>query len=398
MLHTQERYATPCYLLLCGLLVSQTSCIKVTDRILPGPSLRHETGVTSQSPPHAALQFHPDNQGWTVRIAQPVNRGVQVVRSQHEERHYYYWNPLVLPVGLFACPSSAWGWAWMAAFSVLGAEPHVEQRHALRDFTWTSCLMVLMIARSDPKMADVETVIKQRYEPDSRPVTAGRVTLSWHGPREVLVTYPLDDDGRALIRTAHLATALRQEGVPFSAASQGTIDVAAWHQDRVLQRWPLALTAEQLEAAVRLEVPVVAPRTRWPRSLVFRVVIQNVPKALPNPEGLFLRLLVQHGIAVMASDEQQTLVRRELEQNLQGIVVDDGAAGPGHWQAATVLLLLVVHQSADSSRLTVSCLNIRTREVLAIIDVTAGPDGMQGAYDVAVMRFREVLRLSSNSQ
>jgi hypothetical protein len=233
MLHAQERYAFPGYLLLFWLLISQTSCIKVTDRILHGSSLRHETDVTSQGPPQAALQFHPDSQGWTVSIAQPVNRRIQVVRSQHEERHYYYWNPLVLPVGLFACPSSAWGWAWTAAFSVLGAEPHIEQRHALRDFTWTSCLMVLMIARSDPKMADVETVIEQRSEADSRPVTDGRVTLSWHGSGEVLVSYPLDPDGRALIRIAHLATALRQEGVLFSAASQGTIDVAAWHQGRV---------------------------------------------------------------------------------------------------------------------------------------------------------------------
>lgn len=98
------------YLLLSWISISQTSCLKVTDRIISGPGIRQETGVTSHGTPEASLLPHPDHRGWTVRVIQPLMRRIDVVRSQQEEQHTYYLNPLTLPVGLFACPSSVWGW------------------------------------------------------------------------------------------------------------------------------------------------------------------------------------------------------------------------------------------------------------------------------------------------
>lgn len=136
----------------------------------------------------------------------------------------------------------------------------------------------------------------------------------------------------------------------------------------------------------------MAPRSRWPRSLVFKLASESLPAALPDPLRTIQGLLVQQGLTVVASDAQQTLVRQELAQNLSGLIEDDLTMGPGHWRAATVLVLLGGFQGADRSGVSVSCLNIQTRELLARIDVTAGPEGLSGALDVLAARFQHLLR------
>ncbi|NGZ02274.1 MAG: hypothetical protein CV090_04390, partial [Nitrospira sp. WS238] len=373
MLVTKHMFHFLSSLLLSWVSISQTSCLKVADRIIPGPSVRQETGVTSHGTPEASLLPHPDHQGWTVRVTQPLIRRIDVVRSQQEEQHTYYLNPLTLPVGLFACPSSIWGWGLNALTTIISPDRQLDRHHEWLDLTWTSCLMALMIARSDRQLTAVDRVVEHKVEPDSRPLTEGRVTLSWRGEREVLITYPLNEDGRALIRLGHLATALRQDHIAFAAVSHGRIELAAWHQDRLLHRWPLEITAEQLEASVQLEVPVMAPRSRWPHLLVFKLVMDPLAPMLPDPRSTIERLLLQQGLPVVVAEEQQVLVRREIEQNLQAMVEDDPASGPGHWRAATVLLVLSGHREATRSGITLSCFNVRTRELLARIDVTAGP-------------------------
>lgn len=384
-------------LLLGWIAISQMSCLRVTDRIIPGPSVRQATGVTSHGTPEASLLPYPDQQGWTVSMIQPLMRQVDMVRTHQEEQHTYYLNPLTLPAGLFACPSSVWGLGLSALAALVSPTRQLERHQEWLDLTWSSCLMALMIARSDRQLTAVDRVVEHKLEPDSRPLTEGRVTVSLRGEREVLVTYPIDANGRTLIRLGHLATALRQDHIAFAAVSHGRIELAAWHRDRLLQRWPLEITAEQLEAAVRLEVPVMAPRRRWPHSLVFKIAMDPLPPILPDPRSMIERLLLQQGLPVVASEEQQVLVRREIERNLQAMVEDDHAAGPGHWRAATVLLVLTGQRDTNRSSITLSCFNIRTRELLTRIDVTAAPDGLPSALDVAAMRLQDVLRLLSRS-
>ncbi len=374
------------------LLVTQTSCVTITDRTIPGPSLQRETSVTSQGTPGAQLVLHPDHQGWTVSLTQPLLRHVEIVRSERKEQHSYYPNPLAIPAGMFACPSSAWGWFWNAVATIPDPKRQLEQRKALLDFTFTSCLMALSIVRTDRKMTDVETVVEHKLEPDWRPLTDGRVTLSWQGTRDVSVPYPVNIDGRAIVRLSHLATAVRQQGVPMMIIPRGRIELVAWHREQVLRRWTVEVTADQLEAAVQLEMPVMAPRSHWPRSLAFKIENESLPTNLPDPLKAVQALLIQQGLTVVASDDQQTLVRQELAQNLSGLVEDDLAIGPGHWRAATVLVLLSGFQGADRSGVSLSCLNIQTRELLARIDVTAGPEGLSGALDVLAARFQDVLR------
>lgn len=384
--------SVPYHLLLCWLLFNQTGCLTVTDRVIPGKAVRQETMVTQQGPPEAHLLIHPDHQGWTVGLTQPLLRHVEIVRSERKEQHSYYPNPLAIPAGMFACPASVWGWFWTAVAIIPDPTRQLEQRKALMDFTFTSCLMALSIVRTDRKEKDIETVIEHQLEADSRPVSEGRVTLSWDGTRDLIVPYPLNGDGRAIVRLSHLATALRQYGLSLTTIPRGRIELAAWHRDRVLRRWPVEVTVDQLETAVRMETPVMAPRNRWPRTPVFKLATDSMPSDLPDPLSVLQGLLVQQGLTVVASEAQQPVVRRELEQNLNGIVEDDLAIGPGHWRAATVLVLLSGYHDANQSGISLSCLNVQTRELLARLDVTAGPEGLSGAVDVLATRFQELLR------
>lgn len=392
MLCYKNLLTTLSYLMLACLSVSQASCLTITDRILPGPSVIRETGLPSEAAPRAELLLHPDGQGWTVSLTQPLLRHVEIVRSEKKEQHFYYPNPLAIPAGLFACPSSAWGWFWNAVATIPDPKRQLEQRQAMADFTFTSCLMALSIVRTDRRMTEVETVVEHKLEPDSRPLTEGRVTLSWEGTHEVIVPYAATGNGRTIVRLSHLATAVRQHGDSLEAIPHGRTELVVWHRDQVLQRWPVTVTAAQLEATVRTEVPIMAPRNRWPRSLAFKLTSEFLPTDLPDPFNTVQALLVQQGLTVVASELQQTLIRQALTQNLSGLVEDDPAVGPGHWRAATVLVLITGSQGIDRSGVSLSCLNIQTRELLARIDVTAGPEGLSGALDVLTARFQDVLR------
>lgn len=379
-------------LFLCGVLLAQTSCVTVTDRIIPVTGVREDVRVVVSGVPQATLLAHPDHQGWTVSLTQPVLRHVEIVRTERKEQHSYYPNPFAIPAGMFACPSSIWGWFWTAVATIPDPKRQLEKRTALVDFTFTSCLMMLSIVRTDRNVSDVETVVEHQMEPNTRPLTEGRITLSWQGTHHVTVPYPVNGDGRAIVRLSHLATALRQQGLSFTTVSRGRMYLVARYRDQELRRWPLDVTADQLEAAMRIETPVMAPRSRWPHSLVFKVANESLPAALPDPLKTMEGLLVQQGLTVVASEAQQTLVRQALAQNLDGLVEDDLAIGPGHWRAATVLVLFSGSNGTDRSGVSVSCLNIQTRELLARIDVTAGPEGLSGALDVLASRFQDVLR------
>lgn len=392
MHHALHLTRVPYYLLLIWLLFNQTACLTVTDWVISGPTLRQESAVTSQGAPEAHHLIHPDHQGWTVSLTQPLLRHVETVRSERKEQHSYYPNPFAIPAGMLACPSSVWGWFWSVVAIIPDPTRQLEQRKALLDFTFTSCLMALSIVRTDQKVKDVETVVEHKLEPDSRPFTEGRVTLSWQGTRNVIVPYPITTDGRAIVRVSHLATALQHHEVSFTAVPRGRIELVAWHRDQVLRRWPVEVTAEQLEAAVQMETPVMAPRSRWPRSLVFKIAMESLPVARPDPVSTVQDLLVQQGLTVVASEAQQPLVLRALVQNLTGLVEDDLAIGPGHWRAATVLVLITGSSDANQSGVSVSCINVQTRELLARLDVTAGPEGFSGALDVLAARFQDLLR------
>ncbi len=379
-------------LFLWSILMVQTSCVTVTDRIIPGTTVRQDSQIITSGAPQATLLVHPDHQGWTIALIQPLLRHIETVRTERKEQHFYYPNPLAIPAGIFACPSSAWGWFWNAVATIPDPKRQLEQRKALVDFTFTSCLMALSIVRTDRKMTDVETIIEDTIESDSRPLTDGRVALSWQGTRDVTVPYPVNADGRAIVRLSHLATAARQHGVPMMTIPRSRLELVAWYRDQVLRRWTVEVTTDQLEAAVHMETPVMAPRSRWPRSLVFKIANESLPAALSDPLKTVQGLLVQQGLTVVASDDQLTIVRQELAHNLSGLVEDDLAIGPGHWRAATVLVLLSGSNGTNRSGMSVSCLNIQTRELLARIDVTAGPEGFSGALDVLASRLQNVLR------
>lgn len=381
--------AHTCRLFLGWLLFAQVSCISVTDRVIPDRTFRYDHDVLLDGPPQATLSVHPDHQGWTVAVAQPLKRHIEFIQSQRQEQHYYYFNPLAFPAGAFACPSSGWGWFWTAFAAVLDPRNQTRHHNALRDFTWESCLMALMIVRTKPEIGSVDSIVEHRSESDSRPVTDGRVTVSWQtSPQDTVLSYPLHE-GRALVRLAHIATILRDHTI--SSSGRRTLQLSAWHQNRLLRQWPIEVTADTLRTSAQAETPVMAPHSRWPREPVFKIVSINMPKITTDPEGSFLRLLVQHGLTAVASDTQQMVVRQEIAKNLDGMIEDTNTMGPGHWKAANTLLLITSDQHNGGWVLSVSCVDIRTRELLARLDVAAGPDDLQSALDVALMRFQRLI-------
>lgn len=190
-------------LTIVSVLLLGSGCVPVTDRIIPGHLVSQERATHESGDPEVSVQPHPDNQGWTVTVAQPMVREIQVTRRIQIERHWYYWNPLTLPVGLFACPSTAWAWA----LSLLMPYESAQTRRQLVDDTVEVCLLALMIARSKPERTAETITTERREEPDALPVREGQVTLEWNGPEPVAVAYPLGPDGRAIVRMSHLGSA-----------------------------------------------------------------------------------------------------------------------------------------------------------------------------------------------
>lgn len=70
---------------------------------------------------------------------------------------------------MFACPASVWGWSWTAVATIPDPTRQLEQRKALVDFTFISCLMALSIVDTDRTVKDAETVTDHKMESDSRP-------------------------------------------------------------------------------------------------------------------------------------------------------------------------------------------------------------------------------------
>ena len=132
--------ATAAYLVLEG-------CIPITEAVKEGPVVKEVRAVHTQGNIEVNVLPHPDNQGWTVRLSQPILREVEERRDVTVLRRYYYWQPLALPAGLFACPTSTWAWAWHIVTPM--AAPEI--RRNLAHYTVEACLLALMIADTTPE-------------------------------------------------------------------------------------------------------------------------------------------------------------------------------------------------------------------------------------------------------
>jgi len=360
-------------------------CLSVTDHSNQGPLLRTEHAVRDEGNPSALLLPHHDNLGWTVITRQPLRRDLYEVRRTQGRRHTYYWNPLTLPAGIFACPSSIWGWAW----SLLTPLAPLETRRNLLAFTKESCLLLLMIARTQSEVFEEETRMDTLIEQDSRPFRDGSLTLTWHGQQTVTVLYPIGSDGRTVVRLHHLITALRHNGPEVPTLSGARAHLVVSSGSTILAQWPLGISPAMLTAAVRETDPSAAPTSRWPRPFVIKTRFDDRQAQV---EGRLIHMLLAHHLPLAASEENQQHLRQELVLNLSGILEDHPVPSPGHWTAPTVLLTVKTQQSPGSTDLSLQFLNIRTGELLAHIAVQAGPHALELAIDVAVGKLDELLR------
>lgn len=361
-------------------------CLSVTDHTNQGPLGRTEHAVRDEGKPSALLLHHPDDLGWTVITRQPVVREIHEVRRTQGMRHTYYWNPLTLPAGIFACPASVWGWAW----SLLTPLAPLDTRRNLLEFTKESCLLLLMIARTKSEVFDEETRMDTLLEHDERPFLDGTLSLTWEGQQTVTVPYPIGTDGRTVVRIHHLITALRHNGPEMPTLSGARIHLVVLHGTEVLAQWPLIIRPAMLTAAGRETDPSAAPTSRWPRPLVIKTRFDDWQAPV---EDRLIRLLLGHRLPLAASNEAQRHLRQELELILSGAIEDHHSTPSlGHWAAPTVLLTVKTQQSAGSTELSLQFLNIRTGELLAHITIQAGPHALELAIDVAMAKVDELLR------
>lgn len=375
-------------LTIVSVLLLGSGCVPVTDRIIPGHLVSQERATHESGDPEVSVQPHPDNQGWTVTVAQPMVREIQVTRRIQIERHWYYWNPLTLPVGLFACPSTAWAWA----LSLLMPYESAQTRRQLVDDTVEVCLLALMIARSKPERTAETITTERREEPDALPVREGQVTLEWNGPEPVAVAYPLGPDGRAIVRMSHLGASLQKAGYALDSLPETNVTLSIWQKGKRLLKTRLDLTPTAIRTALRHHLPVIAVPARWPRPLVARIRLQETPPRTLRIEEHLNRLALSHGILVFTSEEAQPLLRHELQQGLSAMTDDRYAPSPGHWLAPTVLLTVRTEESARHSMIALHCHHIHTGELLAHIEVSAGPEGLGLAVDVALAKLDEALK------
>lgn len=368
------------YLLLNG-------CIPINERLTEGPVFQQDHAIHEHGNIQIYVLPHPDNEGWTVSLSQPILREIAEVRHMTAIRRYYYLQPLALPAGLFACPSSAWGWAW----NLLTPTASPEIRRNLMNYTVEACLLALMIARSDRQGIVESIVISKRLEPDTITVREGHVTVRWNGPKQVELSYPIDEDGRAVIRLGHLATAIQNAGYRLHNIPAAQVSLWIWHDNRLQSKQLLELTPAALQMAARHQVPAIARTERWPRPLVMKTRFQgNTPKFLGIEEYLS-RITLRHHVPLITSDEIRPLLRLELEHIMSGITEDQTAVSPGHWLAPTVLLTVRAEETTTRSLLSLQCHNIHTGELLAHIAIPAGPDGLGVAMDVALSRLDDGL-------
>lgn len=369
------------YLLLNG-------CIPITERLTEGPAFKQEETIHEHGSFQVQVLPHPDSQGWTVRLSQPILREIAEVRHMTAVRRYYYLQPLALPAGLLACPSSVWGWAW----NLLTPTASPEIRRNLMNYTVEACLLALMIARSDRQGIVESTVISKRLEPDTIAVREGHVTVRWNGPKQVELSYPIDEDGRAVIRLGHLATAIQNAGYGLHNLSAAQVSLWVWHDSRLQSKHLLEITPTALQMAARHQIPAIARAERWPRPLVMTVRFQGNASKVLGIEDYLSRIALRHHIPLITSEEIRPLLRQELEHIMSGGTEDQTAVSPGHWLAPTVLLTVRAEETTTDSVLSLQCHNIHTGELLAHIAIPAAPDGLGLAMDSALSRLDDGLR------
>lgn len=371
---------TAAYLVLEG-------CIPITEAVKEGPVVKEVKGVHDQGAIQVNLLPHPDNQGWTVRLSQPVLRELEERRDVTALRRYYYWQPLALPAGLFACPTSAWAWAWHVVTPMAAA----EIRRNLAHYTIEACLLTLMIAKSDLKRTVEDKVVSTRFEPDSFPVREGHLTLRWNGPKQVELSYPIDTDGQAVVRLGHLATAIQNAGYGLHDIPTTEISLEVWHDNQLQSKQLLQISPAALRATARHQEPAIARTDRWPRALVMKVRIQGDTSKVLGIEGHLSRMALRHHVPLITSEEVRPLLRLELRHIMSGITEDQTAVSPGHWLAPTILLTVQAEETTTGSVLSLQCHNIHTGELLAHIGIPYGPDGLGQAKDLALSIFDNAL-------
>ncbi|MDE3226684.1 MAG: hypothetical protein KGN30_14885 [Nitrospirota bacterium] len=337
----------------------------------------------------ATLTPHPDREGWPLTLKQTFRRPVEVIRTVRTWYRYVYLNPLTVPVGFIGCTG---GLSGLALTTIVAPFTPTEKRQHMIALALDSCLMAMMVNQSDAKYKNTQSVLDREEETETRPFADGQVTLEWHGPRPLAISYLLTSDGRAVIRLHHLAP---PSGMPDGRSTWRRLLPSNWCSGRSIAALPTGRSG----CPRRLSGPrSVTSYTPWflshgvrPTSST-RVHVEAPTVGQRSLEARFIRILLDHGLSVVTPEEDHLLLQREIHSALQGLVDDQTAVGPGRWLAPNILVIARIDHAPHGVSVTVEVLDVRDREVLAKVTIPAGPTEEAVAWDVALLRTTEAIR------
>jgi len=368
-------------------------CVSIPVRVDPPVEERRLQAAQPIGPPVATVAAHSDGAGWTVTVRQTWRRPVEITRTTQGSYREAYLNPIAAPVGFVGCTG---GLASLALASVVAPFAPADKRQRMLDLVLESCLMAVMIVRSDARPALRQTVETVDLVPESRPFQAGRVTLEWQGPRTHTISYPLTSEGRAVIRLEHLATAMSHRGWQLDRSQSLPVELQVWDGQRPLRRWNLTVSADALGVAFRQTTHTLAPAPRWPTPLIARIQVEPSDVFGRSVAVRFIRALMDRGLPVIAQEAYREVLQREIEESLEGLVEEPLVhIGPGHWLSPTVLVIVDVGREPSGVLVTVEFLNLRTREVLGTLTVPAGPSEEEVAVDLAIAQTTDLLEVAA---
>lgn len=369
----------------CFLASGLAGCIPITTNSVTGPEERQERSVRPSGPPEVSLLPHPDHLGWTVVATQFHEREIDITRTVEERRIHYFLNPLAVPVGMIGCAAGGWALA-LSLFA-----PHVLSTDLLT-MTQEACMRAIMLDRSAPTLARTRKVESKEFQKDKRPLPDASLTLAWTSDKRIAVHYATDIEGRAIVRLSHLVTAIQHKhGAIATLPSSGDVALSVSYENQPLAQWRPVIPAGASEAALH-NAPIMTPAERWPLELIATLDIEGTSTDRRLLETRLTRALLAQGIRVVAQADTLATLRRELERSLNGSVADTGGGGPGHWLGPTLVIAAHLHRDSARADVSIKVVNIRTSEVLARIEVPAGPNDIALALDVALSQTEDALR------
>ena len=340
--------------------------------------------------PFAESVIHEDGGGWTVSAFQGVEKQVVLRVGEGREAVRFYFNPALIPVGILLSPPVIIG----AIVLPLDSNKYTEeQKVAFRKLVtvWSLFLVGLSPSASIEDQPSEDFVYRYAV-PSKRALTKGRARFLWEGPRTVQVEYPLQEDGRAVIRLSHLARAINAQGFEIARFPNAPVYLEVEVPDHTPWRHPVTVSWYELNKAIGDDVAPI-PVMRLPRRLA--VAISPVVDATSAEDGRFQQLAVallrKQGIPVVTRSTALMAIDQEQQFQAMGGVADHEMRSVGVWRGATLMMVPRLIELAAGKVMSVQLVDVETGLVLGAFSVGGGTDEVDVIFDETIDRLERLL-------